>query len=91
MPLMDSFIDLLKKRSLIMKNCQWKSAKEKCRENKLKKKQQKRILKDMGQLQRCTTHNGTIRRRKRKKINIETIMSEHFWTTYIQTRLVLLS
>lgn len=37
MPLMDSFIDLLKKRSLIMKNCQWKSAKEKCRENKLKK------------------------------------------------------
>lgn len=71
MPLMDSFIDLLKKSSLIMKSCQWKSAEEKCREKKVKKKkQQKRIFKNMGQLQRCTTHNGTIRRRKRKKINI---------------------
>lgn len=42
MPLMDSFIDLLKKSSLIMKSCQWKSAEEKCREKKVKKKNNRR-------------------------------------------------
>lgn len=71
MPLMDSFIDLLKKSSLIVRKCQWKSAKEKCTEKKVKKKKLTRIFKNMGQLQRCTTYNGTVRRRKRKqKINI---------------------
>ena len=53
-----------------MKKCPWKFAKEKHREKRVSKKQQKRLFKNMGQLQRCTTHSGTIRRKRKKKINI---------------------
>lgn len=51
-----------------MKKCQWKSAKEKHREKKrVLKNQQKRLFKNMGQLQRCTTPSGTKKKKEKKE------------------------
>lgn len=67
MPLMDSFIDLLKKRSLIMKNCQWKSAKEKCRENKLKKKTTEENIQGYGTITKMYYTQWNYQEKKEKK------------------------
>lgn len=67
MPLMDSFIDLLKKSSLIMKSCQWKSAEEKCREKKVKKKTTEENIQEYGTITKMYYTQWDYQKKKEKK------------------------